>query len=547
MSLKALRAGLALSLGLAAAAAGVIPAAAVDGSGPVRVSIAVPIVAPEATTGIITADALEAYTRPLGLLTRQLDAVLNRPVAIGIDPMIIVSIRLLGDSAPPSAIAWLDLLERATNQVFPLTYADSDITLATQAGSPRVLGPESFDFAIDPALFAPRSTETPAPTATPAPDDPQLPPYPTTDDLLAWPYSLTGVAWPREGSVVAADLATITATDYTTTILSSQNLALASGSAAVVDIDGDRVLVSDSTVSAALNAATDATTPEQQATATAALLQSIAAAGSAQSGEVATVFATLDRTVPESGSHLADTLTALENDPAISLIPMSEAMATRSAPATVADLPQDPVRLAEVARMLEAESADRRFASVAQDPERITADRRLQLLSLLSSAWQSNPTAWTTAAGTYLEDSGALRSAIAVVESSSFNLVGDRGLLPIAVSNALDQPVTVYITVRPQTPLLAVEDERVELVIEPGAQATKQVPVQAVSNGTVELEVTLTSASNVQIGAQTFAEINVQAGWETPIVVVLAVIVVGVFGAGIVRNILRRRKTPADE
>ncbi len=33
-----------------------------------------------------------------------------------------------------------------------------------------------------------------------------------------------------------------------------------------------------------------------------------------------------------------------------------------------------------------------------------------------------------------------------------------------------------------------------------------------------------------------------QAGWETPIVLVVGIIVVLVFGGGIVRNILRRRK-----
>ena len=132
------------------------------------------------------------------------------------------------------------------------------------------------------------------------------------------------------------------------------------------------------------------------------------------------------------------------------------------------------------------------------------------------------------------------------MESSSFNLVADRGLLPIAVSNATDQIVTVYITVRPETALLAVGDDLVELVIEPGSQGRAQIPVQAVSNGVVRLEVTLTSASGVSLGPATSAKINVQAGWETPIVVVIAAIVVAVFGGGIVRNILRRRK-PADD
>ena len=95
-------------------------------------------------------------------------------------------------------------------------------------------------------------------------------------------------------------------------------------------------------------------------------------------------------------------------------------------------------------------------------------------------------------------------------------------------------------------PLLAVTDDRVELVIEPNSQAKGQVPVQSISNGTVMVAASLTSASGESIGGTTLTEINVQAGWETPIVLVVAGIVVTVFTVGIVRNILRRRRTSAE-
>jgi hypothetical protein len=113
------------------------------------------------------------------------------------------------------------------------------------------------------------------------------------------------------------------------------------------------------------------------------------------------------------------------------------------------------------------------------------------------------------------------------------------------VSNQLTHAVTVYVTVHPQTALLAVGEERVPLALEPGAQGKAQIPVQAISNGVVDVVVTLESAAGVPIGGATAAEINVQAGWETPVVVVIAAIVVVVFAVGIVRNIVRRRR-PAD-
>jgi uncharacterized protein DUF6049 len=85
----------------------------------------------------------------------------------------------------------------------------------------------------------------------------------------------------------------------------------------------------------------------------------------------------------------------------------------------------------------------------------------------------------------------------------------------------------------------------VELTIEPNSQANALVPVQAVSNGTVQIQVTLSSSTGVPVGTQESVEVVVNAGWETPIFVVLASGVVLLFVGGIVRNIVRRRKAAA--
>ncbi|HOW00112.1 MAG TPA: hypothetical protein PLY19_01435, partial [Rhodoglobus sp.] len=124
-----LRAALALLLGLAGAVTGVAIAApaatSVGPDGTVALTVVVPLAVPESDAGFIPADALDQYTRPTGLLTRELDAIIDRPVVIAIDPRIIASIRILGSSAPASAIEWLSRLESASNETFALTYADS--------------------------------------------------------------------------------------------------------------------------------------------------------------------------------------------------------------------------------------------------------------------------------------------------------------------------------------------------------------------------------------------------------------------------------------
>lgn len=530
-----LRAALALLLGLAGVVTGAVSAApaatTVGADGTVGLTLVVPLVVPESDTGFIPADALDQYTRPSGLLTRQLDAVIDRPVVIAIDPRIIASIRILGSSAPASAVEWLARLESASNETFALTYGDSDITVATQAGSAGVVQPESFDFAIDPALFSETTDQTPAPTPSPVPVAPSLP---TSESLVDWPYTLESVAWPRDGTVVAADLATITSSGYTTTILSSGNVAR-DGDSALVSIGGGTAAVSDDTVSGALRAAVASVTTEDWQSAMTGLFAALDAAPG-------TVLATTDRLVPISGTHLADTLAALQADPRVRFTALGTLLADSADEATVIDSPQDPARIDPVARMLEAEAAEERFASVVASPGTITAPRRLQLLALLSTAWLHNPSGWTTATDAFLTESVGLRSSVQVVAYSSFNLLADSAALPISVTNDLDQAVTVYITVRPETAQLAVTDSRVELVVEPNSQAKGQIPVQAVSNGTVQVLITLSSATGIAIGDPAVAEINVQAGWETPIVLVIAAIVVLVFAVGIVRNILRRRR-----
>jgi hypothetical protein len=530
-------AALSIAVGFAVATAAVPSAHAAD-PGPVEVAVIVPIVAPPGTTGRITAELLTQYTSPSGLLTRQLDAVAGKPVTLAIDPMIVVSIRLLGTTAPPSVSAWLARLEAVANESFLLPYADSDVTLATQAGSSSVLAPASLDFAVDPTRFGPSATASPTPT--PDPDD--VPALPTSDDLLEWDSEFPDLIWPREGTVVASDLGAFSASGFGSVILSSTNATRDARFGPSVTVSGTSAIVTDDAVSAALRAAATSLSIETMQAALPALQSAVAQAGAVQSGQAA-IVATLDRAVPLTGSSIALTLENLDADEAVTLVPLSVALqGSTSGEASLVDSPQDAERVATVARMLQAEEVEERFASIVEDPTTITSPRRLALLGLLSIGWKDNPAGWTTGTGDFFTSSADLLDSVQIVTTSNFNLLADSATLPIPVRNDLNQAVTVYVTLRPETAQLAVTDTLVAVTIEPNAQARAQIPVQAITNGTVQVLMTLTSGTSVGIGAPAVAEINVQAGWETPIVLVIAGVVVLVFGVGIVRNILRRRK-----
>lgn len=530
MSMRFSRAALVVGLGLAGLVGLLAPAPAISlETGPTRLAIAVPLLVPANSTGLIPAQALAVYTAPGGLLTRQLDAVIDTPVAIGIDPMILVSIRVLGTSAPASALDWLERLRSASNDTFALGYADTDLALVSQAGGSLPIGPDTLEFALDPTLFAAEGDTTPVPTPTASPLEPVLP---TTEQLLDWPYTLEGVAWPRDGSLVAGDLERIAA-GYATTIVSSGNLSRDGGGTAVT-VSGASVIVSDDAVSAALRAAVGGSSDAA----------AVGAAAATAGGGV--VLATIDRGTPPSDDLLGQVIGALAADPSITLVRLGEAMAGEPGSATLVD-----AAVAENATragaLLAAADADRRFASIAADPDAISGPRNLSLLALLSNAWNINPAGWMRASGTYLDDSAALRASVQVAEIASLLLVADNNqYLPVNIDNALDQPVTVFVALQPATAVLVVPEPRIEVTVPAQSQARVDVPVRSLTNGTVDFVVTLTGANGQQVGSEVAGEVNVQAGWETPIVIVIAGIVVLIFGVGIVRTILRRRR-PADD
>ena len=538
---RLLRAALALLLGAAGVAAATQSAAAVDDPSTAQVAIIVPIVAPETSTGYLTLEEITRYTLPVGALTRQLDAVANRPVTLAVDPMIIASIRLLGTSAPASATNWLTRLASVSNDVIPLPYADSDLTLATQAGSP-VLQPESFDFAIKPELFAAAVKQTPTPSPTPTADPDDVPTLPTTESLLDWDYTIDDIAWPKANSVISTDLDAINAAGFTTAILSSGNLTRENPNASVATIGDGKILVTDDALSAALGTAASALGPDSWQAAIGQVSASVA------TGTGRTVIATLPRSVPAIGSFVADTIAAVATTPGVTLVPLSTAISTHATTATLVESPQDPGLVATVSRLLQDTAAEQQFSSILTTPEVLTADRRLDLLGLTSIGWQASPERWTEATNTFTTDSLDIRSSVEVVQSSSpLNFVADNAPVPISVSNDLPYPVTVYITVRPRTALIAVENPRVELVIEPNSQAKGDVAIEAITNGIVKVEVSLTSATGVPIGSPSLREINVQAGWETPIVLVLAALVVLIFVIGIIRTVRRSRRAAAED
>ncbi len=528
---------------------------------PLGIAVVMPITAPPGTTGLLTADALAFYTSPGGVLTKQLDGVIDRPVALGIDPMVIASIRALGSSAPPSAVAWLDRLSRATNETFPLQYADADPAVQAQAGMPALLSPTSLLFGLNPENFAaetadggeevpeaeeiPGESETPTPDPTPTPDET---PVPTLAELTDWPYTTTGVVWPADDTVVSTDLPVFAASGATSTIVSSGNVATTTsytpGAAARV---GDAALiVSDAVASEALRAAATALSTDEQQDALADLAAQLMVVGSERSAPERTLVLTLDRGWPPTSARLTDALAALGTLPLVASRSLGSAASAAPATVTVADLPEAPERTGIVARMSAREAEIASFATVLDDPTLLTGEERAEILSLLAVSWRDNTSDWDAAVQEHEEQTTAILDSVSITATTQINMVSNQTSLPFSVRNDFDLPVTVVLQASTSSLKLSV-DAAVTQTIPANSRETVRVPVQArLGNGDVLVRVQLYSPQNAVIGGSVQVPVSVRADWEGIGAAVIGGLIVALFLGGLIRTIRKRRPSQAE-
>ncbi len=512
-----------------------------------------PLTVPAGSTGLIPADLLATYTAPDGLLTRQLDQVLDRrSVAIALDPMILASIRILGNSAPQSAIDWLAQLGAVTNQSFPLTYADSDVAAEHQAGAATLYAPTSFQ--IDPKLFpgytvapttTPTATPTPNPTSTPAPAVPSL------ATLMDFTYTpgLAKLVWPTDGTVVESDLDAFKGYGFTRSILSSSNVSFGDldyTPSAAATVSGHPALVSDAQISRLLSQAASATDDITWAKDVAELSSAIAVVAKQRGAGERSLLAGFARGQSGDYQRLTQTLQALGQQPWAGFTQVTELLGQKPVDAAISGKGESSARIATVRSLMASEVSIGSFSSILSDPTLLTGERRLSLLALLANSWNAQPSAWESAAKKYLASSAKTLTSVNIVKPGSIFVPAESVPLGVAVTNGLPWPVTVNVTLVSPSSVIEVEKTAIPLTVEANSQGKASVPVKAVANGQVTVRASLTSATGVPIGKPVGLDLNVQAGWETALTAVIAAALAVVFGIGIVRNVRKRRRQRRD-
>ncbi len=520
--------------GWAASTAG--PARQIGASGaPVSIAIVVPItVSPDPVgTGLIDADHLRSYTAPTGILTRQLDAVIDTAAVIGLDPMIVASIRVLGSSAPPTARTWLQRLTSATNEIFPLAYADADPAIVTgTTGGASLLSNLDFQFAINPANFGPAQSASPTPTPTPSATPSDIVPLPTNADILDWPYTQDGIAWPSDDTVASSVLGPLSEAGYHDVLLTSQNVS--SADSALVDLGGGiDGLIADAGMTSLVR---DASYSGDDAGYTDALGRLDAAIDGMQAVSPGrTVIATLDRKWPIGALRIAGVLQNIESLGSAQSVGLSAVLSGSRESAKVVDESVDAADAEEARRAIGTVAPEAAFATVAgDDAADITSPRRLELLSVLAVSWVRADDGWGTRLQNYLTASAKLLASVRVVHGSNLFVTANSANIPVTVSNALAVPIHVQVAVRSTTGILQIDKPEVDLTVEPNSSNKALVPAQALSTGTVTAMVTLRSAADpsVRVGFRDFVEVDVQPAWEGIGTLIVVLVLVLVFGAG---------------
>ena len=512
---------------------------------PVSLAVLVPLTVRPTTTGLIDAATLAGYTAPLGVLTRQLDAVIGTPAVIGIDPMIIASIRVLGTSAPASATNWLERLRTSGNETFALAYADADLATLARANALALRDPVDFAFAIDPRNFGPAVTATPTPSASATATQPadtgggSSPPALPTDAaaVLDWSYTLKSIAWPADDTVIAGDLSDLSSAGYQNVVLSSSNVSAANS--AYVDLDGIHGIVADTGVTSLVRDAVYSSDPAGPQDALDRLNSALSGMAAVSPGR--TVVAALDRRWPLGALNLHALFDDIAAQTSVSPVGLSTVLAGAQPDATVVDEPGDSTRVDQVHNAVKATGEEDLFATVATDPSAVTAPRHLALLALLAVSWLRGTDDWATQVNTFLADSVSLRSSVQIVAGSDLVVGSGATNVPVTVSNALNVPVTVYVNVDSPSSVLQVRAQNVALTVEPGSSNKAAIPVAALTNGQVTTTVTLTSATGVPIGDPDSVSVDLHPGWESVGTAIVVTLLVLIFGGGIARNILKRR------
>ncbi|WP_088317805.1 DUF6049 family protein [Kineosporia sp. R_H_3] len=206
------------------------------------------------------------------------------------------------------------------------------------------------------------------------------------------------------------------------------------------------------------------------------------------------------------------------------------------AAARKAEIAADALRLVASARRRLA-----RFAPALVDPDPVVRPLERESLSLVGTAWRSDPQRLDARTRNLGRAVDRFYGGVRVAVGSSKNLLAQTGNLPVTVQNDLDVDVRVVVALRPRSGRLRV-DEAVPVTVGAGAQRQALVPVRAIGDGNVDVDVTLLTPDLRRITQPVTIPVRVRSDWENRGIAVVGGGLVLLLVVGLVRGVRRGRR-----
>jgi hypothetical protein len=484
-----------------------------EGPAPVRLSLLAPVTGPPQSTE----EAVGADPR----LGRLVAATADVPeIAWALDPALLAAAE---SSAHSDASSWAASVHEGAvgRTVFALRPYDPDVAAYAQAGAPLpgVSTPLPGGATLDPAW----RTDL----AYPADEVPDLRAVRTSVQAGSPLVVVRGAGLAPEDSV-----------SYSPTGLATVPTDAGPATALVAD-EGLTSAVIDATRSSGAGAST--------ADATQRLLADLAVIASERPTDSRHLLVALPRSWDPDPDAVTSLLTALgaaswvEVSDVVDLLGASVPDVARNAlPETAtADgaLPTDEMNVLQRARTEVAA-----FATITADPAAIVQQIEPSLVAPTAVAYRAMPEERTAAVGLAVKDAATLQSSVSIVPRGlDVTLINTSGKIPVRVRNALDQPVTVQVALRPDSARLKVVSFPVE-TIPPGAEVDFKVPVEAIGSGDVGVQVELLSVpAGAVVSPPSEFVVQVRAAWESTGTAIFAGLVALLMVGGIWRTIRRGR------
>lgn len=134
-----------------------------------------------------------------------------------------------------------------------------------------------------------------------------------------------------------------------------------------------------------------------------------------------------------------------------------------------------------------------------------------------------------------------INEAITIVPLGAVNIVNRTANFRTTVSNTLDEPVTVRMSLLASDPRLQPE-RTVTTTVPAGGSTDVTIPVRAVASGDLTVQLVASTALGTVLDTSADVTVRIRPNWEDRATIVAGIALVVLFGFGIVRTVRRGRR-----